>query len=149
MSGHHYTAAEVAQQTATIMDLHLGGMTLSQISKQTGIPESTIDRRIHAVVESFAPKVEEYRRTVTMRLERVLKALDAGLQSGDPTTVALSAGKILAAVDQLRRLYGMDAAQAPQRVEIYDPTDLAIRDLVLAAEEAGRAVANATPLGSE
>src|ERR1017187_6560017 len=120
MSGHHYTNAEVAQQTATIMDAHLGGMTLSQISKQTGIPESTIDRRIHAVVESFAPKVEEYRRTVTMRLERVLKALDAGLQSGDPATVALSAGKILAALDQVRRLYAMDAQAAPTVLEIYD-----------------------------
>jgi hypothetical protein len=138
MSGKHYTEIERRQQDVQIMDLHLAGNSPRSIAETTGLGHATVSRRIASLVDQFAPDAERYRKTVTMRLERILHRLDRGLNSDDPAVVANSAGKALAALDSLRRLYGMDSAQQLEVIHL-DPQDIELRRMIQEVESLGKA----------
>ena len=132
-----YTNSVRRQQDVRILDLHLAGKSARAIADDLHIGHATVSRRIAKLIDQFSPDAVQYRKTVTMRLERLLAKLEPGLD-GDAQTRALTAGKILAALDQLRRLYGMDE---PNQVEVIhlDPQDIELRQMIADVESHGKA----------
>jgi hypothetical protein len=125
-----YSPEDKARQDIAIMDYHLAGKTTYDIASLTGLGHATVARRIKELVASFAPDVAEYRKSTILRLEKILKSLEPGMD-GDAATRALTAGKILATIDSLRRLMGLDE---PTRTSVetinLTPEDIELRGMV-------------------
>ena len=125
-----YSPEDKARQDIAIMDYHLAGKTTYDIASLTGLGHATVARRIKELVASFAPDVAEYRKSTILRLEKILKSLEPGMD-GDAATRALTAGKILATLDSLRRLMGLDE---PTRTSVetinLTPEDIELRGMV-------------------
>ena len=125
-----YSPEDKARQDIAIMDYHLAGKTTYDIASLTGLGHATVARRIKELVASFAPDVAEYRKSTILRLEKILKSLEPGMD-GDAATRALTAGKLLATIDSLRRLMGLDE---PTRTSVetinLTPEDIELRAMV-------------------
>ena len=125
-----YSPEDKARQDIAIMDYHLAGKTTYDIASLTGLGHATVARRIKELVASFAPDVAEYRKSTILRLEKILKSLEPGMD-GDAATRALTAGKLLATIDSLRRLMGLDE---PTRTSVetinLTPEDIELRGMV-------------------
>ena len=125
-----YSPEDKARQDIAIMDYHLAGKTTYDIASLTGLGHATVARRITELVASFAPDVAEYRKSTILRLEKILKSLEPGMD-GDAATRALTAGKLLATIDSLRRLMGLDE---PTRTSVetinLTPEDIELRAMV-------------------
>ena len=125
-----YSPEDKARQDIAIMDYHLAGKTTYDIASLTGLGHATVARRITELVASFAPDVAEYRKSTILRLEKILKSLEPGMD-GDAATRALTAGKLLATIDSLRRLMGLDEPTRTQtEVVNLTPEDIELRGMV-------------------
>jgi hypothetical protein len=120
-----------AEQDIAIMDLYLAGKSAREIGNQLTLGHATVERRIAKMLKAITPmEVDEHRKVIAAQLKRIIRKLDPGMD-GDPSVRALTAGKLLAAIDSLKRLEGLDSPQrASVEVVNLTPEDIELRQMV-------------------
>ncbi len=118
-------------RNARIWKLELSGYSSREIGALVGLSHTqvlAILRELRQTESPACPK-EEVRATSHARLLRLLRALEKGVEAGDPTAV-----KEYRMIDEsIRKMYGADG---PLEVNVTQTTqqDLAIQDMISAAK---------------
>jgi hypothetical protein len=77
--------------TEDIIDMRLAGHEVWEIAQKYAVTQKQVKEFLAAGLEAALPKVAEYTKEATavlmMRSERVIKALWAGLEVGDPAAI--------------------------------------------------------------
>jgi hypothetical protein len=128
-----YTKHKVEEQDITILDMYLAGRSERDIAITLGMANVTVHRRITKILAAIPPMdVDTHRKIIAKQLKRIIAKLDPGMD-GDAATRALTAGKLLAALDSLKRLHGLDSPTKTE-VEVINltPEDIELRAMVQA-----------------
>lgn len=118
------STAAIARRTQQAVDLHLAGLTYERIAQEVGYSDASGARNavLRAIREAAAPSRDAARDAAVARCDRMLRAWWPRALQGDK-----DAARVCLDWEARRaRLLGLDA---PQRVEVTDEMDQAIRSL--------------------
>jgi len=119
--GQGGNVAERAEQARTVFELRLAGHSMAAIGDQLGMSQAAAYRLMSKWINDLlTPKAAELREVEAARLERLLVALDAQVQSGDVAAIRTAAG----ISNQLSDLLGIkQPQQVEHKVRVVDAVD--------------------------
>lgn len=104
------TQAQAALRKQDVLRLRAEGLTQVQIAERLGIAQSTVSNAFRAAVQEAGKEDADTLRAVhDQRIERIVRAAEELLSSGEPSAIAKGADMLMKAIARQAKMYGLDA----------------------------------------